>query len=138
MSLTNFHYIINFTFYHYISLLCFFFFCWLEYPSLAGLAFGLRNHDPGASKPSKSPGDRTRPGPHQPSTRLDFLYPWGFEPVTFHKECLNKHPFTDCSTTLGLHIFIMLFKITIINYYFKTIFNCYFRIYLFSSHYIFI
>jgi hypothetical protein len=32
----------------------------------------LRNHNLGASKLSKSPRDRTRPGPHQPLTWLDF------------------------------------------------------------------
>jgi hypothetical protein len=50
-------------------------FCLLMWLNLlsSGLTCGLRNHDSGASKLSKSPKDCTRPEPHQPLTLLDFL-----------------------------------------------------------------
>lgn len=39
-----------------------------------GLAHGLRNHDIGASKPSKSLKDHTQPGPHKPFTWLGLFW----------------------------------------------------------------
>jgi len=38
-----------------------------------GTIMWMRNQNPGASKPSKSLEDHTRPGPHQPLSWLNFL-----------------------------------------------------------------
>jgi hypothetical protein len=46
----------------------------------------LRNRDTGASKSSKSPGDRTWPEPHQPLTRLAVFRTGDFNIA----ECLNN------------------------------------------------
>jgi hypothetical protein len=63
----------------------------------------LRCHDPGASKPSKSLGDRTQPGPHQPLTWLDLRCPQGFQTDDFHlQSALTTHSLTDCSRPRGL------------------------------------
>ena len=67
------------------------------------LTCGLRNRDSRASKPSKSPGDRTQPEPHQPLTWLDFLSPW-FQTGDFNNtEWLNntlRHRLSYTSGTL--------------------------------------
>ena len=56
----------------------------------------------GAFKPSKLPGDRTRPEPHQPLTWLDFFVPTGFELVTLTSQSgLTTHSVTDCPTPRG-------------------------------------
>jgi hypothetical protein len=51
------------------------FFLFVSLSVTCGTNLWLRNHDLGASKSSKSPGDRTWPEPHQPLTWMDFLSP---------------------------------------------------------------
>ena len=74
---------------------------------LAFLNYWLSNHNPGASKPSKSPGDYTQLGPHQPHGWI-FWYSRGFEPTTFQLRVPSTTPITDCSTSRRYFYYVLI------------------------------